>query len=255
MKKFSIDIPDKVFGIDSPNIITFVPLLVIIVLVFVSINMVFIPKIDELSSMQNNLTDVQRQTQTVLEKTRYIQSIDPAELQKNADFLSSALMPHKNSYLLVGVIRKVITKFGFQIDSFLINPGKISDEVAKTSSVKGVSKIPIRVVITGPKTNYLDLIKGIEKTLPLLSISNFKMSSLGTLVKLDLEISAFYLDDSSLFDINKLTLSDLTLKKEETDLVTNLSSFEILEKGEGDIAEPKVEYKKYDRKDPFGANP
>jgi len=255
MKKFSIDIPEKIFGIDSPNFLTFVPLLVIIIMIFVSINIVFLPKIDEIGAMQNNLNEAQKQTQTVLEKTRYIQSIDPAELQKNADFLSSALMPHKNSYLLVGVIRKVITKFGFQIDSFLINPGKISDETSKSTAVKGVSKIPIRVVLTGPKTNYLELIKGVEKTLPLLSITSFKMSSLGALVKLDLEISAFYLEDSSLFDINKLTLADLTLKKEETDLVSNLSKFEILEKVEGDEAAPKVEFIKYDRKDPFVSNP
>lgn len=220
-------------------------------MVFVSLNVVFIPKMDELSAMQSNLADVQKQTQTVLEKTRYIQSIDPSELQKNADFLSSALMPHKNSYLLVGVIREVITKYGFQVDSFLINPGKVSDESTKTTLTKGVSKIPIRIVVTGPKTSYLDLIKAIEKTLPLLSISNFKMSALGTLAKLDLEISAFYLEDSSLFDINKLTLADLTLKKEETDLVTSLSTFEILEKGDSELAEPKVEFKKYERKDPF----
>lgn len=252
MKKLSINIPDKIFGIDSANILMFVPLLVVIILVFVSINLVFIPKIDELSSMQINLVDVQKQTATVLEKTRYLQSIDPGELQKNANFLSSALMPHKNSYLLVGVIRRVITKFGFQVDSFLINPGKIVDESVKTSLTKGVSKIPIRIVITGPKTGYLDLVKAIEKTLPLLSISSFKMTALGTLVKLDLEVAAFYLEDSSLFDINKLTLADLTLKKEETDLVTSLSSFEILEKGESDEVEPKVEYKKYERKDPFG---
>ncbi|MBI2465344.1 hypothetical protein HYV64_04340 [Candidatus Shapirobacteria bacterium] len=251
MKNFSIDIPDKIFGIDSLNIIIFTPLLVLVILFLLSVNVVFIPKFNELLSMQNNLTDVQGRTQTVLEKTIYIQSIDSTELQKNEDFLSSALMPQNNSYLLVGVIRKVITKFGFQIDSFLINPGKVSDESAKSTLTKGVSKIPIKVVITGPKTSYLDLVKGLEKTLPLLSISSFKMSSLGILVKLDLEISAFYIEDSSLFDINKLTLADLTLKKEETDLVTNLSSFEILEKGEGIIVEPKVEFKKYDRKDPF----
>lgn len=165
-------------------------------------------------------------------------------------------MPQRNAYLLVGVVRRVITKFGFQVESFLINPGKVASNVEKVASskTKGVSKIPVKIVITGPKTGYLDLIKSIEKTLPLLSINSFKMSSLGSLVKLDLEIAAFYLDDNAAFDINKLTLADLTLKKEETDLVTSLATFEILEKGEGDIAAPIPEFKKYERKDPFGTN-
>lgn len=68
MKKFTIDIPDKIFGIDSPNIIAFVPLIIIVIMIFVSINIVFIPKIDEIVAMQSNLTDVQAQTQKYLIK-------------------------------------------------------------------------------------------------------------------------------------------------------------------------------------------
>jgi len=251
MKWAALEIPDRIFGVDSANIVIFVPLLITVLVAIISINLVFVPSIDELLAMQNNLTSLQKDTQTVLEKTRYLQSIDPLELQKNADSLSSALMPQKNAYILVEVLRRVITKFGFQIDSFLINPGRVDNNVATVTTNKGVLKIPIKIEISGPKSGYLELVKSIERTLPLLSISNFKMSSSGNLAKLNLEISAFYLDDTVQFDINKLTLSDLTLKKSETDLVTNLGSYEILERGGDDLSKPAAEFRKYQPRDPF----
>ena len=251
MNKISLDLPDKVFGIDTSNIVSFVPLIAVIVVVFLSVNAVFMPKYDELRAMQESILSTQAQTQKIVDKTRYLQSIDPSELQKNAGYLSSALLPQKNAYVLVDIVRRVITKFNFQVDSFLINPGKIDNKSTKVASTAGVSKIPIKISITGPKSSYLELVKSMEHTLPLLSINNFKMTTVGSMVKLELEISAFYLEDSSLLDINKLTLADLTLKKEETDLITNISSFDILEKGESESSVTPAEFKKYDRKDPF----
>lgn len=251
MNKLKIEIPEKIFGVDTANMVDFLPLVVLLIAVLMSINLVFIPKINELEVMNSSLKDLREQTQTIVEKTRYLQSIDPAELQRNADFLSSALMPQRNAYVLVDVIRKAISKHQYQVDSFLINPGKFSNTSGKVSANKGVSTIPITIEISGPKSNHLALIKSIERTLPLLSITSFKLASTATVAKLNLEVTAYYLEDSTKFDINRLTLNDLTLKKEETDLVTNLSSYDILEKGEDVASKPTIQFKKYTRKDPF----
>ncbi|MFZ2153139.1 MAG: hypothetical protein WAV41_03720 [Microgenomates group bacterium] len=245
-----LDIPDKIFGIDSANVIIFVPMLIIILMIIVSTNLVFVPKFEEIRSIQKSLTELKRQTQIIVDKTRYIQSIDPTELQQNEESLSSAIMPQKNSYLLVNVIRKVITRYDFQIDSFLINPGVIDNNAQPVASSKGVSRIPIKVVITGPKDRYLELIKAMERTLPILSISTFKMSNTGSLAKLDLEISAFYIDDAIALDINKLTLAELTLKKEEMDVISGLGSYVIAEKGDGSTSEKPI-FVEYQKRDPF----
>lgn len=251
MNKITLNLPEKIFGVDSSNIVSFLPLIGVIIAVYLSINIVFVPRYDELRAMQESIVSTQEQTQKIVDKTRYLQSIDPSELQKNSGYLSSALLPQKNAYVLVDVVRRVITKYNFQVDSFLINPGKIDNKSTKVASTTGVSKIPIKISITGPKVSYLDLVKAMEHTLPLLSINNFKMTTVGSMVKLELEISAFYLDDSALLDINKLTLADLTLKKEENDLITNISTFDVLENSDGDVNMMPVEYKKYERKDPF----
>ena len=251
MKWAALEIPDRILGIDSANVVIFIPLLVVMLAVIVCVNLVFVPSVDNLLATQSNINSLQKETQTILEKTRYLQSIDPAELQKNADSLSSALLPQKNAYILVEVVRRVIAKFGFQIDSFLINPGRVDSNSVKTTVNKGVLKIPIKVEISGPRSGYLELVKSIERTLPILSITSFKMTSAGSLAKLNLEISAFYLDDTVKFDMNKLTLSDLTLKKSETDLMNNLGNYEILEKGEDGLSKPTMEFKKYQPRDPF----
>jgi len=253
MRLNTLTIPEKLFGVNTNMMTVFIPLVGIIIVAVVGYNIFLAPKIDDISKMQSDLKSVETKSKSVLEKTRYLQSIDPEELKKNSDFISNALLPQQNAYLLVSVVRSVADKFGFQVESFLISPGKLEKVVTEVKkSGKNIPRIPISVSLVGPKNSFLDLIKGLERNLPVLSVDSFKMTNIGTMAKLDLEISAFYLEDNNTYDINKLTLSDLTLLKEETDLVTTLGEYSIsLDVNAKDNSGTNKVYRKYDRIDPF----
>jgi hypothetical protein len=255
MKIKALDMPDKIFGIDSAMISTLTPLVAVLILAILGTNLIILPKFDSFQVANKSGEDLTASNNDLLEKLRYIQSVDPNELKTNADFIANALLPQKNAYLLVDIVRKIADKHNFQVDSFLVSPGKLDKPGVTATTVKAntTPKIPIQVSLVGSKDSYLELINGLEKSLPILTLNGFKMTTQGTLVKLDLQISASYIQDSAKFDINKLTLADLTLKKEETDLIATLNQFTILE-DMGSLesqTNTQAEFKKYDRTDPF----
>lgn len=253
--KIDLKIPEKIFGLESALITTFLPTLALVVLIIISANVLILPKITDYKDMISTRDQLKQQEKALAEKVNYLRSIDPEELKKNSDFITSALLPEKNAYMLVEMIRKIADKYLFQIDSFSINPGKLSGsgEGEKQISTNTPMTIPIELVLVGPASKYLELIKGMENSLPILSLKKFDMKNQQEMAKLEIEVSAYYLQEKTNYDISKISLADLTMKKEETDLLTRLGGFQIL----GNVSEIeqsmglKREFKKYDRLDPF----
>lgn len=248
---YGLDIPEKLFGIDSALIGAFVPLLGVILFIVVSVNLVLVPKFEEISELNTKISTTENQTAKTVEKTRYLQSVNQEELKENADFISSALLPETNSYFLVGVVRKVADRHGFQVDSFMINPGKISE--SPKAALDGVVRIPITISLIGPTAKHLELIESLETSLPILSIDSFDMKSDGGVSRMEMKILAFYVESRSKIDINRLTLSELSLKKDESDLLSKIGEYTIWDSLSSSSNETKkeMEFRDYGRKDPF----
>jgi hypothetical protein len=255
MKIMKIDLPEKIFNLETSLLVLLAPILGLVLLIIVSINLVVMPKIGDYQGMVAKLTELEGQKKITNDKTVYLQSTDQLELKKQTARISSALLPEKNAYLLIGVVRKIADKYGFQIDSFMINPGKFSNnegQEASSTSKTGVAKIPISLTLMGSSSNYFNLINGLERSLPVLSIDSLELQSTGNVTKIDLKVSAYYLESSEKYDINKLTISDLTLKQEENDTINTLGEYTVMENmGDSDLKITGKEFKKYDRQDPF----
>jgi hypothetical protein len=86
-----------------------------------------------------------------------------------------------------------------------------------------------------------------------MSLENFQMQSDGTVARLNLAISAYYTEASSSVDVSKLSLADLTLTKDESDLITKLNQFTVLGSANGLGSEFNTgkNFVKYNRNDPF----
>jgi hypothetical protein len=255
MKISKIELPEEIFGMETGLLVVFLPVVGLILLMIVTINLVLSPKIKEYQQMAGQYRMVNLQLGQVVQKKQYLQSIDQKELTKNATFIANAMLPQKNSYVLVEMVEKMAANYGYQINSFLVNPGEISgdDKAQQVAKVSGVANIPVTLTIVGPASKYLDLINGLETSLPVLSLSSFKMKTTGDTAAIDLNISAYYITDTSTFDISKLTLADLTMSSAESAVITKLGQFTVLE----DISNiesgfnTNKEYVKYNRSDPF----
>ena len=252
MKIGKVDLPEKVFGMETGLLIVFLPLAGVLLLAIVSINLVILPKLNDYQQSKVQLTTLSKQTKDLDDKRKYLLSINQEDLKKNSDYISNALLPQKNSYVLVGVVRKIADSYGYQVDSFSVSPGKMSKDDASAPKVVGVAAIPVSLSLVGPNEKYLDLIKGLENSLPVLALQNFDMQNLGAMSKISLTIDAYYIDDNATFDISKLTLADLTLTKVESDLLARLNTFTVLDSAGLDSEfDTTKKFVKYDRVDPF----
>ena len=257
MKISKVNLPEEIFGLETGLIVVFLPVLGLFLLMVISVNLLLIPKVKDYQQMAGQYKTIDSKRKQLVDKRQYLASIDQDELQKNASFIANALLPEKNSYVLVEMIGKIAANYGYQINSFLVNPGEISnnseDSQPQAAKVSGVANIPVTLTVIGPANRYLELINGLESSLPVLSLGSFKMRTTGETSTIDLSVSAYYITDNATFEVDKLTLADLTLTPSETEVITKLSQFSLLE----DISNiesgfnTSKEYVRYNRNDPF----
>jgi hypothetical protein len=254
MKKnnfFNLNLPDKIFGLEKALLILFLPPIGLIFLFLISLNLILIPKISEIGVLKSKINEVSVNTKKIEEQNKYLMSIDQEELKKNADYLDNAVLKDKRSYLLVEIIRGVANKFDYQIESFSLTPGELKGEdSSKNSFSQDTVKMPVSLLMIGPKEKSLELISALEKTLPILFIDKFQTKNSGSLSQLDLVVSSYYVKDNVDLETSNVALNDLILSKEEKDLITKISSFIKIEGNSQNETESFV-FQQYQRENPF----
>lgn len=224
----SLKAPDKIFGIERALIKLFLVPLMVIFLFLISLGLVIVPKVDSIKENISTISSLNSQINLTEQKKNYLASIDIEQLNQEADVLNRAVLKEKKSYLLVGVVRSIADNFGFQIKSFLVNPGEVKNDsttTLKVSDKETAVKMPVNVVLAGPSDLNLDLIKALENSLPILFIDKFSSETSNGFSELDMTISSYYVPDKTDYTSGNLSLSDLQLTTEESDLLSEISEF------------------------------
>lgn len=252
-KNKSFNIPEKIFGVSSSLIKLFLLPLVVIIFFLTSIGWLIMPRIESLKSLNNSSDMVRAQIKSTDEKRDYILSIDQFQLKQNSDYLSSAVIPEKNSYLLVNVIRNILSKYEYNIVSFSLSISDLKDEEEslKVSEKKMATKLPLNVEISGPSEKFVDLINGLENSLPIIFIDSMETTKQGAVSTLKMSISSYYMADNMETNYEKLTLNDLKLTKEESDLLAKISEYDKSVSPEELSGLDGGDFVEYDRANPF----
>lgn len=248
MSKINLNLPAKLLGIDSGLLVLWVaPGLVLTALLFTFIG-VILPKISEINEMVKQTMEVRKSTREVTEEIKYFLSVDQNELNANADILGSGVMPEKNSYLLVKIIQKVAESSGYQVSDFSVSLGNVKKDIPIKKGTD-FEKIPVKLILSGPREKYLELIGGLEKNLPVLSIDGFDMKTSGEIAILDISVSAYFQPELNKIKIETLNLKEMTLTAGEVALLSKLKNFKTFTVQS--IGSTGGQYKSYDRSDPF----
>jgi hypothetical protein len=251
-----LKMPEKIFGISSALIKIFLLPLVVILLFLMSLRLVIIPRFDSINSLTNSISKVKSTIGVTEQKRAYLASVNQDELLNNENYLTSAVLQEKNSYLLVGVVRNIADKFDYQIKSFSINPIKLKDEgeSLKVSNENVATKLPVSVVVEGPKNNMINLLISIENSLPIMFIDSIDISSKLNISEISLTVSSYYVADNQNLVSGNLSLNDLIPTAEENDLLSKLSQFDrsnsLVQSLSKQNSEQKV-YIDYSRENPF----
>lgn len=249
---FDLKLPDKVFGLDSSLLLLFLGPLVLVILFLISLNLVLVPKVTEIGSVNTEIKSVEASTSKIKEQNNYLMSVDQNELQKDADYLNNAVLKNRESYLLVEVIRGVANKFDYQVSSFSLTPGDLKDDGSiKIADSKDVVKMPVSLSLVGPEEKSLDLILALEKTLPILFIDKFEKRLSGSVAQLDLTISSYYIGDNTNLETNNVSLNDLILSKDELSLINKISSFTKIDISSSSNIGATAAFQQYQRDNPF----
>ena len=243
--------PETVFGIETDLARGLIlPFFTFVAFVVITLGVV-VPKVGEIGEMNQKAKEIIQKRNGVLEKKNYILSVDQNDLKRNVVLLNNSLLREKNWYVVINVVNRVAQSYGFQIESFSVTPGKVSEEGEGMLKAKTdvVAKIPVNMILAGPQKSYLEFVLALEKTLPLLVIDKFEMKSSGEIVQLDLIVSSYYMGEQNTSLPKNLTLTDLTLKKEENEVLKTLWAFaNAMEEGKSEAIK---EFVRYQRNDPF----
>lgn len=247
-----IETSDKIFGLDKRIFSLWLEPFALFLVMFVSIFLIIIPKINEgIAKLNENKLVIKKITE-VNEKINYLQTMNQEEIQKNAQKLASGLLPEKSSYLLLKVIQTTAQKLNYNIDDFSISMGDVKDETAENIKTTSFDKIPIEVNLIGPPENYIALAKALERSLPIISINKYEMSSTtGGMATVSLKVDAYYMKEVTNFKLENISLSDLTLSQAEADLLSTISEYNELDLKSIESVGESGTFIKYDRTDPF----
>lgn len=246
----NLNLPDKILGVEKAFLVLFLPLFGLLVLFLISLNLVLLPKVNEIGEISKNINDIKAKTAKIQEQNDYLASVDQEKLNQIAGYLNDAVLKDKQSYVLVEIIRSVANNFNYQVQSFSLNPGELkNEETTQNAKLLDTVKMPVTLSMIGPKENILDLISALEKTLPVLFIDKFETRNSGLMLQLNLVVSSYYIKDSVNVETNNLSLNDLIMSKEELDLIDRISAFTKIENNQTE-SDP-VDFQKYQRENPF----
>jgi len=250
MNKVKNIMPDKLFGLDVPILLVWsVPagIIFVLILIFISIAM---PKIEEIQVIFPQIDKVSQQTTLVNQKRAYLLSLDQEDLKSKSTLVENGVLSEKNSYLLIKIISKVVADFGYSVGDFSVTLGDVK-QIDQKSTKFDYQKVPVEVVVTGPKANFLAMVGGIEKSLPVLSIDNFNMTGVGEVATIKMSVSAYYLPDWTQTKLESLSIADLTPSKDESVVLSEIGSYKYYGAAEGEIGGAKKTFVPSNRVDPF----
>lgn len=205
---------------------------------------IILPKVGETNKQLKLVEEVKQKTKSVIERINYINSVDQEALVKNESNVSAALMPDKNPYWLVVLVSKLGEDLGYSLTSFTVSPGIVGEEAEG-----GKNEVKASMELSGPKEKYIDLLWAIENSLPIITVTDFKMKAGGEVAGVELTLLAYYLPERQGTDLNKLNLKDLVLDQKETGLLGKLTELKRIEGVE--VGSPSGERIRYDRVNPF----
>jgi len=252
--KFSLS-GDKTFGMEMWQIMAMIPVLVAVLFILVSFGLIVLPKISQIKQYRSETRNFKAKIDDVNKKRAYVQSIDESTLKAKEEILLMAMPESKNVYYLLNVVTRVVSEYGYMVDGFSFSPGELKKETeTDTSNSRGISKVSFDLNLIGPGDRYIELIEGLENSLPLFSFDEIDSKIVGQAVStIDLKITTYFSSEREKVDVSKLSYADLIMTETEGELLESLSNYKKIEGllvVDGGLEGDKS-YQEYELKNPF----
>lgn len=250
-KKFSLS-GDKIFGLEPWQIKALVPLWGVVLMIIVSIGLVVLPKIEQIGNFSKEIEVANKNISELNQKRAYIQSADESELKSRQEVLLMSVPEDKDIYFLLTTISNMVTDHGYIVQALSFSPGEVKD--SSTNKIEEQGTVGFSLTLVGPKNRYIELVEGIETSLPIMSIASIDSKTLsGDLFEITMKLNTYYVTKLAKVDINKLSYKDLVMTKSELELIDKLASFTKTSglRISNDKLETGQKYEEYEIRNPF----
>ncbi len=168
MKKIRLEEPLREFGFPLAG-----GLLVILITFFF-----LIPKIGEIFSLRGEMTKQKEEINRLSQKISDLKTLSEADLADSASLATEALPSQKDIFQTLSVVKKIFQDNGLLVESFKFS-GSISSSSGQTKEAAGlISPLTLNVSFFSSFPNFKEMVKDIEKILPLMMVNGVRFGSL-----------------------------------------------------------------------------
>lgn len=218
----------KILGVDLVFLKSFWSALVCLFGFCITFGIFLWPKISGINSIRQEINTTDVQTKNIQQQTAYLIAVDQDKLRKNQTLIEQALPSTKDLYFIMNALGQLGRRWDFTIDSFAVSPGKITGDDSK-KTITMVTKVPLDVIMIGPKNKYLDLVRQIENSLPILSVDKFEAVDMNNnLVSLKIVVGTYSNEQAEKIALGA-NWNDVQLSAKENELLERLATFSVIQ--------------------------
>lgn len=219
---------DKLFGMEPWQFKSLLPIGVIILLIIMSLGLVILPKIEQIKKFGVDKSAYKQKISDINQKRAYIQSADESEIKNREEILLMAVPESKDIYFLLNVVSRLVSEYEFVVSGLSFSPGELKS--SQGNDTNSLSRINFGLNLVGPKNRYIELVNGLENSLPILSLDGLETKIVGeNLMDISLNLSTYFVPKLTKVDINKLSYTDLVMTKTEMETVEKVAGFKKIE--------------------------
>jgi len=145
----------------------------------VVVTLIFLfPKIGQILSLRTEISEQNKEIKQLQQKLADLNTLSEPELFESSSLLEEALPGEADLFKNMIIVRRVFEENGVFLDSFRLLGGLASGPAQGSDQVAGLSALRIEVAFSAPFESFRQMIKSMEKILPLTTVKRIKFGSL-----------------------------------------------------------------------------
>ncbi len=137
-----------------------------------------VPKLGQILSLRREINQQNQEIKQLQQKLADLNTLSEAELFESSSLLEEALPPEPDLFKNMIILRKTFEENGVTLDSFRLLGGLASGSAGPAGQVAGLSTLRMEVAFSAPFESFRQMIKAMEKILPLTAVKRIKFGSL-----------------------------------------------------------------------------
>lgn len=157
----------------------------------ISVFLFLIPRIKIIAKLNLQVKEGEKRLQRLTAKVADLEGLDAVALKERKEFSLKVVPSQKNVMEVVSLAYNLAQNTQVNLTSVEISPGEISTQSGLEAKAEVLEVLPFEIIAEGTRDKILDFISLLEKSIPLMSVSSFKITQAGQFVRGQLRVTSY----------------------------------------------------------------